>query len=673
MQAAEATPYEELSDEDRVRVDAQRALWDEDFRLFARERLTVLDRDHPNGSRFISFVFNPLQDALHKTIEKIEEFNLLRTKLANDEDGETEITSYPVHLVILKARKGGCSTYLVGRNFWRGEHHDGHKGLIMAHEKPAAQNIAQIISPFHYAWNDPDGIGTRRQITRITGDLVVWHPRYQSQIITKTAGNKKGSSRSYTYNFLHISEEAHFDASDEVSSALNASVMYAEKYEESTAAGEGNIFYESWRRAISVEDALDRLRTGRPMPPTWNKKFRFFWAWHQDPGYRRALMPGEGALITKTMDEEEKYLVEAYGCTLEQLAWRRDKIAGDCSDQAEMDPLDYFHQEYPSDPDEAFVSKGKTVFAQKRLKSMRDAGEIEMDSGNVEMFRLRRESEGADFSMAVTKNQSAATFFIFERPRPGMQYIMGGDAAEGLSHGDWSTTSVWARCDGQFFEEVARFVGKVGAEELGEIMVWCAKMYNDAFLIPEGRYPGNATCARIINLGYNNIYMRKNPDKVGEQGEPESFFVGFMTAAGKKGNAKALIVELAVRMLRDGKILLRHPEACRQWKIFQQIDGGYGAPEGDNDDMVMSDLFAIFAQFTPAVAPYYDHADERINEAVDKGAYLNDQAAMDQAWHELAKQSRQRWAEKLAAGEIKRAAVQSRALNGFSRRRSLFD
>lgn len=150
--AAEVTPLEELDFETKARVDAMRSVWSEDFELFAREKLHVLDRDHPLGSRFIRFTFNPLQKSLHETIRKIEEFNLLWTQLAANEDPNVQISPYPIKLVILKARKGGCSTYLVGRNFWRGEFRAGHKGLVMAHEKPAAQNIAEIAAPFHYQW-----------------------------------------------------------------------------------------------------------------------------------------------------------------------------------------------------------------------------------------------------------------------------------------------------------------------------------------------------------------------------------------------------------------------------------------------------------------------------------------------------------------------------------------
>jgi hypothetical protein len=202
-------------------------------------------------------------------------------------------------------------------------------------------------------------------------------------------------------------------------------------------------------------------------------------------------------------------------------------------------------------------------------------------------------------------------------------------------------------------------------------MVWLAQQYNNAFLIPEGRFPGNATCARIISLGYYNIYQRKNPDKVGEQGEQDAFLPGFMTSAGKKGNAKALIVELAVRLFRDNKILLRTPNAIREWKIFQQLDGGYSAPDGDNDDCVMCDLFAVFAQFTPGVAPIMVVAAKPVEEQPD---HLNDQASMDKAWHENRKKKRDEYNAKNEITLQAQIERQERAMNGrYKRPRSPLD
>ena len=70
-------------------------------------------------------------------------------------------------------------------------------------------------------------------------------------------------------------------------------------------------------------------------------------------------------LTVGELDAEEKNLM-ALGATLEQLVWRRSKVG--------ISGLEKFHQEYPSTPDEAFISTGHSVFdknnIQKRLSTI---------------------------------------------------------------------------------------------------------------------------------------------------------------------------------------------------------------------------------------------------------------------------------------------------------------
>ena len=49
------------------------------------------------------------------------------------------------------------------------------------------------------------------------------------------------------------------------------------------------------------------------------------------------------------MDSEEKKLAELHNLDIEQIAWRRAKIS-------QLGSSDYFAQEYPITPSEAFIS-----------------------------------------------------------------------------------------------------------------------------------------------------------------------------------------------------------------------------------------------------------------------------------------------------------------------------
>jgi hypothetical protein len=68
-----------------------------------------------------------------------------------------------------------------------------------------------------------------------------------------------------------------------------------------------------------------------------------FLPWSLDPGYRRKIDDDFA------MDGEEKKLAELYSLDAEQIAWRRAKIS-------QLGSADYFAQEYPLTPSEAFIS-----------------------------------------------------------------------------------------------------------------------------------------------------------------------------------------------------------------------------------------------------------------------------------------------------------------------------
>jgi len=74
-----------------------------------------------------------------------------------------------------------------------------------------------------------------------------------------------------------------------------------------------------------------------------------FLPWSLDPGYRREVGPDF------VMDAEESKLAELYGLDKEQLSWRRAKIA-------QLGSAQFFAQEYPLNPAEAFISSNFDAF-----------------------------------------------------------------------------------------------------------------------------------------------------------------------------------------------------------------------------------------------------------------------------------------------------------------------
>lgn len=116
---------------------------------------------------------------------------------------------------------------------------------------------------------------------------------------------------------------------------------------------------------------------------------------------------------------------EAYSLSLEQLNWRRWCIREQCGRD-----VDKFKQEYPANDVECFLLSGRGMFDGKMLARMLLAvedppfrGNLIPDRSNILGIRLDENSNGF--------------LKIFKPPRIGARYIIGGDVAEGLIHGDF--------------------------------------------------------------------------------------------------------------------------------------------------------------------------------------------------------------------------------------------
>src|SRR3972149_414549 len=184
-----------------------------------------------------------------------------------------------------------------------------------------------------------------------------------------------------------------------------------------------------------------------------------------------------------------------------QPRWRRHTIQTKCSEQGKMSPEDFFRQEYPSEPQEAFVGSGNSIFAPGALKAMR----MEADKAKPEWcgYLVVDDRKNVIQMPARANREAAAQTVIWEQPKPERKYIIGADVATGktdASDGDLSVAIVFDRTDGTRLIEVARFAGKPHTRDFGDIIHWLPKTYGDAYVCCEGNYPGNSTCQRLVEL-----------------------------------------------------------------------------------------------------------------------------------------------------------------------------
>lgn len=179
---------------------------------------------------------------------------------------------------------------------------------------------------------------------------------------------------------------------------------------------------------------------------------------------------------------------------------------------------------------------------------------------------------------------------IYEHPEEDTRYTIGADAATGFG-ADYTAIQVWSNRIP--FEQVAWFRNKRTTTVLGsEVMIALARYYNNAFIVPETRHPGNAYVDNAIEIyGYGNIFRRK---QVLDEDPTVSSKYGICTTEADKH----LLINQAKALMEnpDGPQLIFHDEITLNefcHFVFVEDRRKTGAGPGFHDDTVMAAMLAI--------------------------------------------------------------------------------
>lgn len=250
-----------------------------------------------------------------------------------------------VRAVILKGRQQGCSTYIEGRFYWRATHSRGVRAFILTHEEDATNNLFELANRYHE--NCPELV---KPSTSAANAKEMHFDLLDSGYKVGTAGNKS-VGRSSTIQLFHGSEVGFWpNAQQHAAGVLQAipDESGTEVFKESTANGPGNYFHKEWQDAeAGLSDYI-----------------AIFVPWYWTTEYSKPIPDGF------TLDAEEVQYQDAYGLTLEQMAWRRAKIV------ELKDPM-LFKQEYPATAAEAFQVSGADPYIGPDLVLPARKGEAE--------------------------------------------------------------------------------------------------------------------------------------------------------------------------------------------------------------------------------------------------------------------------------------------------------
>lgn len=477
----------------------------------------------------------------------------------------------PVRIIVLKARQMGMSTAVEGTLFNWCFIHPGTRSLVIAHETKATQHLFDMTKLMWEEWAFRPYFSEKHNSQK----TLAWEETRSSMSVA-TARNA-GSGRSFTYHAVHCSECAFWEDPERLLVGLNQSVPYKHgtiMILESTANGVGNWFHTEWQRAVHKESNFVPL----------------FFPWYVLNEYA---IPNT-TLRQSDLLEEERELQSQLNLTLPQLAWRRQTIQTQC-----LGDINQFHQEYPSTPDEAFLTTGHHVFPLVKLE--------ECYQPKVGVTGFLHDDNGA---IRFTPDPTGP-LTIYREPsddRDWGRYVVAGDPSR-TTYGDGACIQVFNR---RTFEQVAVWHGNIDPVPFAHELIRLAYYYNTALLNTEINGPGYGTIAVILQMGYPDIWRHRWADK--SPGKLSQSWGWQMSYA-----RKHWCVSETVNLIAQGHIIIHDEMTYDEMRNYVQLPGSEMGPasERGNDDSVTSLMIAVCSTMTEPPLTYGE-ADVMVNDLFDK-------------------------------------------------------
>lgn len=525
------------------------------FSEYSREYLRIVDKH----SRLVPLDPNPAQTMLLDIIDK---------RVAEGK---------PVRIIILKARQLGFSTISLAKMYETTTTNTGMHSFFAAHDDESTKDLfGRVRLMYDQAPDKPmTRYSNRTELDFSNPDpkMRQVEPGLLSKITVGTAG-KSTLGRSKTLRFLHCSEVAFWRDAKRVLLGLEQALPALPgtvEIIESTANGVGNEFHMRWQRANDVDTRGDWI----PL----------FVAWFHDPEYRKPLADGEMEPIPSCVEDREAFLREEAEIKAlnalddEQMNWRRWAIVNLAANRIED-----FHQEYPTTPEEAFLTSGRPVFNQPRIqfrKRQLQAHDLEAKHGKKKQRYVVGNLVENRGKIKFSRNPNGF-LHVYRFPEKAHLYTIGADVAEGITKGDNPDRSAAQVFDHSTMEQVAVWDGRKPVHEFAKDLELLGYYYNTARLAPEANNHGHSVCMKLEMRRYPNLYLREDTEKLGGDVIKRS---GFLTNM----RTRPLIIDAIDQGVNENVLRLNHIPTLDQMLTFVRTEKGKAeGDEGCHDDLVLA-------------------------------------------------------------------------------------
>lgn len=470
----------------------------------------------------------------------------------------------PVRLVVLKTRRSGFTVSVTAEFFHRIPFLPGQKGLIIADRyNPAGLEAFDYLLQYQKTYKPFKRHGAAIKLPKVVKDTEGQIKWANDSGVTVLSAEKGDVGRGGGFRFVLADEAAFWRAPELTLTGILNTVPDREGtvvIVQSTANGVGGEFYDLWQRANDPAQ-------GAGWVPV-------FFGWLENPLCVRTV-EGDLFRFQQSLDDEERLLMELHGATLENLAWRRWKIATACRGKVEE-----FHQEYPTTPEEAFLSSGRPALDHQALSRM----PVQQPSMVGELESI--DEIGGKRIILNAKEYGAVQ--MWRRPEPGRMYVMGGDPARGIDvseskRGDDPDWSVGIVLDRESGEQVAMVRERLRPSKFARYTYLLGRWYNWAFVVPESNAHGLGYIEELIRLGYpvERIYRRQRDPSDRRAGRIDE--LGFETTE----VSRPWLINALDSAIREQAISIRSAIALQECRTFViKPNGKMEHQTGCHDDCV---------------------------------------------------------------------------------------
>jgi hypothetical protein len=258
--------------------------------------------------------------------------------------------------------------------------------------------------------------------------------------------------------------------------------MDAFVFTETTAQGFGEVrdrFMKQWSRRDVITPELSKV-----------EEIAHFYNWTWDDTEIAQIQDVVPFSSMKECELDWKEYQEEHQLTDKQLSFYYMKWVQMGED------FDRLRQEYPTTHLEAFLSSGTNYFSINKTAKFLDKCDT-----NYSRYSFINNDFIPD---------ERGELYIYEDFKPGKNYVISADVAEGLLTGDYTVAMVV----GYDKTIKALYRGHIEPDEFADLLKVLGKRYNNALLAVEFNKDGNWVNTELRNSNYPNLYIRTTIDDI---------------------------------------------------------------------------------------------------------------------------------------------------------------